>query len=299
MTDTPTTAVGRSAHHYAYLSIAAALATISLKAGAWWVTGSVGLLSDALESVVNLAGAGFALWMLLIANSPPDDKHPWGHSKAEYFSSGFEGTLIFVAAIAIAVTATPRLIHPEPLGSLDIGLALSALSTLINFATAQTLFRAGRRLHSIALEADAKHLMTDVWTTVGVLVGVVLVPLTGWLWLDPVIALLVAAHILKEGAHLMRGAIGGLMDEAMDSQEQASAVAVLDGFVKLGVRWQNLRTRRAGKDRFLHLDLLVPPDWTVERAHQLADDVEAAIGAAIPGAQVTTHVEPMRAPFVH
>ncbi len=298
MTNTPSDTAERSAHHYAYLSIAAALATISLKAGAWWVTGSVGLLSDALESVVNLAGAVFALWMLLIANSPPDDKHPWGHSKAEYFSSGFEGTLIFVAAIAIAVTATPRLLHPEPLGSLDIGLALSVLSTLINFITAQVLFRAGRRLHSIALEADAKHLMTDVWTTVGVLIGIVLVPLTGWLWLDPVIALLVAAHILKEGAHLMRGAVGGLMDEAMEPQEQEAVVSVLNRFLELGVRWQNLRTRRAGRDRFLHLDLLVPPDWTVERAHQLADDVEDAIGAAIPGAKVTTHVEPMRAPFV-
>jgi cation diffusion facilitator family transporter len=299
MSETPPVAAGRSAHHYAWLSIAAAIATISLKAGAWWVTGSVGLLSDALESVVNLAGAGFALWMLLIASTPPDDKHPWGHSKAEYFSSGFEGTLIFIASIAIAATSIPRLLNPTPIGSLDIGLALSVLSTLINFATAQTLFRAGRRLHSVALEADARHLMTDVWTTVGVLIGVVLVPVTGWLWLDPVIALLVAAHILKEGAHLMRGAVGGLMDEAMDPEEQALTVQTLDRFGADGVHWQNLRTRRAGRERFVHLDLLVPPHWTVEHAHQLADEVEAAVMAAIPGAHVTTHVEPLIAKAAH
>ncbi|MCX9156141.1 cation diffusion facilitator family transporter [Niveibacterium sp. 24ML] len=293
MTETMPSTGGRSAHHYAWLSIAAAIATISLKLGAWWVTGSVGLLSDALESVVNLAGAGFALWMLLIASTPPDDKHPWGHSKAEYFSSGFEGTLIFIASLAIAATAIPRLLNPQPIGSLDIGLALSVLSTLINFATAQTLFRAARRLHSVALEADARHLMTDVWTTVGVLAGIGMVALTGWHWLDPVIALLVAGHILKEGAHLMQGAVGGLMDEAMDPQEQALAVSILDGFGTRGAQWQNLRTRRAGRERFLHLDLLVPPDWTVDHAHHLADEVEAAIMAAIPGAHVTTHVEPL------
>lgn len=282
----------RGAHHFAWLSIATALTTITLKTGAWWVTGSVGLLSDAMESVVNLAGATFALWMLLIASTPPDEGHPWGHSKAEYFSSGFEGTLIFIAAMAIAATAIPRLLHPEPLASLDIGLALSVLSTLINFATAQILFRAGRRLRSIALDADARHLMTDVWTTVGVLVGVVFVPLTGWLWLDPVLALLVAAHILKEGTKLVRSAVGGLMDEAMPADEQARARKALDGFSEGGVRWRNLRTRRAGRNRFVQLDLLVPPEWSVERAHRLADAVEAAIRAAIPGAQVTTHVEP-------
>ncbi|GAA5181573.1 cation diffusion facilitator family transporter [Niveibacterium umoris] len=284
----------RSAHHFAWLSIATAIATIGLKTGAWWVTGSVGLLSDAMESVVNLAGASFALWMLLIASTPPDDRHPWGHSKAEYFSSGFEGTLIFIAAIAIAATAIPRLLHPEPLVSLDIGLALSVLSTLLNFITAQILARAGQRLNSVALDADARHLMTDVWTTGGVLVGIVLVPVTGWLWLDPAIALVVAAHILKEGFRLMRGAVGGLMDEAMEPEEQAKVVAALDRFGGHGVCWRNLRTRSAGRNRFVQLDLLVPPDWTVERAHQMADDFEDAVRAEIPGAHVTTHVEPLK-----
>lgn len=280
------------AHHFAALSIAAALLTIALKGAAWYLTGSVGLLSDALESFVNLAGAGFAFWMLLVSRTPPDEEHPWGHSKAEYFSSGFEGTLIFAAAVAIGITAVPRLLDPQPVEQLGLGLTLSVLSAVINGATALILRRAGRRLHAVALEADARHLMTDVWTTGGVVLGVLLVPVTGWLWLDPVLALAVAAHILKEGAHLMRDAVGGLMDEAMSAEDQARVVAILDAQSAQHIRWHKLRTRRAGHQRFIQVDLLVPPDWTVEHAHAHADAIELEIGGALPGAQVSTHVEP-------
>ncbi|MCL2655862.1 MAG: cation diffusion facilitator family transporter [Betaproteobacteria bacterium] len=284
---------GRAAHHYIWLSIAAAIVTIVLKSAAWWVTGSAGLLSDALESFVNLAGAGFALWMLLIAHTPPDERHPWGHTKAEYFSSGFEGTLIFIAAVLICISAIPRLLHPEPLQRLDFGLLLAALSAVINFATAHVLQKAGQRLHSIALEADAKHLMTDVWTTVGVIAGLGLVYLTDWLWLDSVIAILVALHILSEGWRLMRASVRGLMDEAMPQAEQHKIVAILDDFAAQELRWHNLRTRRAGQKRFIQVDLLVPPQWTVEKAHALADTVERRIAAELFGAHVSTHVEPI------
>jgi cation diffusion facilitator family transporter len=292
MTAIPRTEAERSAHHYAWLSIATAIVTILLKGTAWWLTGSTGLLSDAMESFVNLAGAGFALWMLLIAREPPDEKHPWGHTKAEYFSSGFEGTLITIAALLICASAIPRLMHPQPLQQLDIGLILSAASTAINFATARVLFKAGKRLHSIALDADARHLMTDVWTTLGVIAGLVLVHLSGALWLDPLIAIAVALHILTEGWRLMRDAVGGLMDEAMTDEDLADVTATLDGFVNQDVRWENLRTRRAGRQRFVQVDLLVPPDWTVAHAHDLADAVELGIAERLPGTHVNTHVEP-------
>ena len=292
MTAGSRTEAERSAHHYAWLSIATAIVTILLKGSAWWMTGSTGLLSDAMESLVNLAGAGFALWMLLIARVPPDEKHPWGHAKAEYFSSGFEGTLITIAALLICASAIPRLMHPQPLQQLDIGLILSAASTAINFATARVLFKAGKRLHSIALDADARHLMTDVWTTLGVIAGLVLVHLSGALWLDPLIAIAVALHILTEGWRLMRDAVGGLMDEAMTDEDLEDVTATLDGFVNQDVRWENLRTRRAGRQRFVQVDLLVPPDWTVAHAHDLADAVELGIAERLPGTHVNTHVEP-------
>lgn len=280
------------AHHYAGLSIAASLLTIGLKTFAWWITGSVGLLSDAMESFVNLAGACFALWMLLIARTPPDERHPWGHGKAEYFSSGFEGTLIFVAALVIAATAVPRLLYPKPLEQVGEGLVFSLASTAVNFFTARTLTRASQKLQAVALDADARHLMTDVWTTAGVMAGVLLVPLTGELWLDPLIALLVAVHILKEGWLLMRGAVGGLMDEAMTTEEIRQIESLLKTQGGEGLRWQKLLTRRAGQRRFIHVELLVPPQWTVEHAHQLADHIENAIATELPGAQVTTHIEP-------
>lgn len=284
------------AHHYAWISIGAALLTITLKGAAWWTTGSVSLLSDALESLVNLVGAAFALIMLLVAAEPPDENHPWGHSKAEYFSSGFEGTLIFVAAIAIIGTAVPRFWELRPLQQVDLGLALSAISTVINFLTARLLARGARDLHSVALDADSRHLMTDVWTTVGVVAGILLVGITGWLWLDPLLACLVALHILREGWGLMRRAVGGLMDEALDAEEQGVATDILAGFAPRGVAWKDLRTRRAGQRRFIHLDLLVPSAWSVRQAHDVADEVEEAIAKAVSGAVVSTHIEPIDAP---
>ncbi len=295
MTVKPHRETERSAHHYAWLSIATAVVTILLKTLAWWLTDSTGLLSDAMESFVNLAGAGFALWMLLIAREPPDARHPWGHTKAEYFSSGFEGTLIVIAALLICANAIPRLLHPQAIEQLGAGLALSVLSTAINFAAARVLAKAGKRLHSVALEADARHLMADVWTTLGVIAGLVLVHLSGALWLDPLIAIAVALHILAEGWRLMRDAVGGLMDEAMSEADQGCVVAALDGLANSQMRWENLRTRRAGQQRFVQVDLLVPPQWSVARAHALADEVELRIAQALPGTQVSTHVEPLDA----
>ncbi|GAB2883807.1 cation diffusion facilitator family transporter [Uliginosibacterium flavum] len=278
---------------YIRLSVVAALATIILKFIAWWLSGSVSLLSDAMESFVNLAGAIFALVMLKIAAEPPDADHPWGHNKAEYFSSGFEGSLIFVAAGAILWAAIPRLFAPQPLESLGIGLWFSAASTAINFATAITLRRAGKRLHSVVLEADSAHLMTDVWTSVGVVGGLIGVMLTGWLWLDAVIAILVALHILSEGWKLMSGAVGGLMDHAMDADEILQIKQILRNYAERNVHYRHLLTRRSGTQRFAHVDILVPGDWSVEIAHTLLDEIEARIAAEVHGTQTTTHLEPV------
>lgn len=283
----------REAIFYIRLSVAAALATIALKFLAWHYSGSVSLLSDAMESFVNLAGAVFALLMLKVAAEPPDAGHPWGHSKAEYFSSGFEGSLIFLAAAAIIWAAIPRLITPQPLQQLDIGLLFSAASTLINFATAWTLRRAGRRLHSVVLEADAAHLMTDVWTSVGVVLGLIGVLLSGWLWLDAVIAILVALHILSEGWRLMRGSVSGLMDQAMDEAEIHQIKQILRSYAPRNVHYRHLLTRRAGTRRFAHVDILVPGEWTVETAHTLLDEIETRIAAEVCGTQTTTHLEPV------
>ncbi|MDO6385098.1 MULTISPECIES: cation diffusion facilitator family transporter [unclassified Uliginosibacterium] len=281
------------AFRYIYLSVAAALATIVLKFLAWWLSGSVSLLSDAMESFVNLAGAVFALVMLKVAAEPPDAGHPWGHSKAEYFSSGFEGGLIFIAAAAILWAAIPRLFAPQPLESLGIGLWFSAASTAINFFTAHTLKRAGKRLHSIALEADSAHLMTDVWTSVGVVAGLIGVMLTGWLWLDAVIAVLVALHILSEGARLMQASVSGLMDHAMDEAEIEQIRQILRCYTARNVHYRHLLTRRAGTRRFAHVDILVPGDWSVETAHTLLDEIEARIASEVHGTQTTTHLEPV------
>ena len=280
------------AHHYAWISIVASLLTIGLKTFAWWITGSVGLLSDAMESLVNLAGACFVLWMLLIARTPPDERHPWGHSKAEYFSSGFEGTLIFVAALAIAATAIPRLLHPLQLEDVGEGLAFSLVSTAINFLTARALTRGAQRLGAIALDADARHLMTDVWTSAGVIVGALLVPLTGELWLDPLIALLVAAHILKEGWLLMRGAVGGLMDEALPDGELADVRTVISAHAGGAMEAHDVRTRRAGRATFIEFHLVVDGTMTVADSHAICDRLESAIRDEIPDARVTIHVEP-------
>lgn len=275
------------------LSIAAALVTITLKLIAWWVSDSVGLLSDALESFVNLAGAMFALSMIRIANEPPDEGHPFGHSKAEYFSSGFEGTLIFAAAAVILWTALPRIWHPEPLAAIGFGLWFSSASTALNLVLSLTLARAGKRLRSVALDADARHLMTDVWTSVGVIIALIGVSLTGWIWLDPLIAVAVAIHILMEGWRLMRGAADGLMDQALPSADVAHIEALLNEYAARGISYAELKTRCAGSQRFVHLNVLVPGDWRVDKAHDLLDEIESRISGTIGDAQVTTHLEPL------
>lgn len=279
-------------HHYAWLSITAAVLTITLKTGAWWITGSVGLLSDALESFVNLAGAGFALWMILVTRTPPDDGHPFGHGKAEYFSSGFEGGLIFVAALAIVGTGVQRLLHPEPLEALGWGMAFSILSTLINLAVALTLARAGKRFNSIALTADSRHLMTDVWTSVGVVAGVLLVALTGQNWLDPLIAIAVGLHIMLEGWRLGQTSVDGLMDRSLEPEQLAQLTAALDATLPPEAIYRNLKSRRAGAQSFVQVDILVPGDWSVTRGHDLLDKVEARLEATLPDLVATTHLEP-------
>jgi cation diffusion facilitator family transporter len=286
-------AASQEALRYIRLSVAAALATIVLKFAAWWFSGSVSLLSDAMESFVNLAGACFALTMLKVAAEPPDAEHPWGHNKAEYFSSGFEGSLIFIAAGVILWAAIPRLFAPQPLESLGIGLWFSAASTVINLVVSIILKRAGQRLRSVVLDADAAHLMTDVWTSVGVVAGLIGIMLTGWLWLDAVIATLVALHILSEGWRLMSGSINGLMDEALAPEEVEQIHAILSGYAGQGVSFKNLLTRRSGTRSFAHVDILVPGDWSVEHAHKLLDEIEARIAAEVGNTQATTHLEPV------
>jgi len=278
---------------YAWLSIAAALATILLKGLAWWLTGSVGLLSDALESFVNLAGAIVTLLMLGVAALPEDDNHAFGHTKAEYFASGFEGVLILLAAAAIAVAATDRLIHPQPLQQVGAGLAVSVVASLINFGVARVLLRAGRRYHSIALEADAHHLMTDVWTSAGVLVGVAAVAATGWQWLDPLLALAVAANIVWTGWKLLHRSAEGLMDAALPAEQHQVVVQVLERHRGDGLDYHALRTRQAGARQFVSVHVLVPGAWTVARGHDLAERIEVEIRDLLPRATVTTHIEPL------
>jgi len=285
-----------SLKRYAYLSIAAALSTILLKGAAWWLTGSVGLLSDALESFVNLAGALMALAMLSLAEAPADDTHAHGHGKAEYFSSAFEGFLILVAAASIGYAAVDRLLHPQAIESVGIGLGVSVVASLINLVTARTLMKVGRKHNSITLEADAHHLLTDVWTSVGVIIGVGLVWLTGWLWLDPVIALLVAANIVWTGWQLLHRSASGLMDESI-SEEQIKAIeAVLEDYRRQGLDFHALRTRQAGMRAFVTLHVLVPGAWTVQQGHDWLERIEADIMHAVPRAHVTTHLEPLEDP---
>ena len=288
--------VSSSLKRFAWLSIAAALSTIALKTVAWWLTGSVGLLSDALESGVNLAGALMALAMLTVAAQPPDDNHAYGHGKAEYFSSGFEGFLILIAAIGIGVAAIERLLHPQPLEQVGVGLAVSVVASIINWATARTLMRAGREHRSITLEADAHHLMTDVWTSAGVIVGVSAVALTGWLWLDPVLALLVAANIVWTGWQLIHRSAAGLMDAALPPEQHAAVIAVLERYRAQGADYHALRTRQAGARSFVTVHILVPGEWTVQRGHDLLEQLEADVRTAVPYASVLTHLEPLEDP---
>lgn len=278
---------------YLRLSIAVALATLALKTGAWWVTGSVGLLSDALETLVNLAGASFALAMVTIAQRPADADHPFGHHKAEFFSSGFEGALIFAAAVAIIWSAVPRFAAPQPLESLGLGLALSMASTALNGALAWAMLRKGRAARSIALEADARHLFTDVWTSLGIVAALVAVPLTGWLWLDPAIAVAVGLNILREGASLVRRSVGGLMDEATEPAVQQAIERTLAQFAHPNVRFDHLATRSAGERRFVDLHMHLPADWSLRRAAALRSSVEQALMSEVPGLRATIELLPM------
>jgi cation diffusion facilitator family transporter len=279
-------------------SIAVALITIVLKGGAGWLTNSMGLISDAMESFVNLASAMFALAMVTIAARPADEDHPYGHHKAEYFSSGFEGILIIGAAVAILWAAVLRLLSPQPLEQLGWGLALSILSSGFNAALAFALFRAARTHRSIALEADARHLVTDVWTSAGVVVGIVAVGLTDWLWLDPLLAIGVALNIAREGVKLVWRSSQGLMDEALDPDSQALLHATLEHFAAsvpegAQLRFDDIATRRAGQRRFADLHMHVPGDWPLERAAALRDALEQALMDAVPGLRVTIQLLPL------
>jgi len=279
---------------FAWLSIAAAVTTILLKAGAYLLTGSVGLLSDAIESLVNLIGAIMALGMLTIAARPADENHVYGHSKAEYFASVTEGILILGAAIGIISTAVNRLLHPRELEQLGIGLAVSVAASLVNFIVSRILLREGRNRHSISLEADAHHLMTDVWTSAGVIGGVAIAGLTGWQSLDPIIAILVALNIIWTGFLLVRRSVAGLMDEALPSHEQELIKNVMDRYQSRGVTFHALRTRQAAARQFISVHMLVPGEWTVHDAHHIAEDFEAEVREAL-GSVVTilTHIEPV------
>jgi len=278
---------------YLKLSVAVAVATIALKGGAWAATGSVSLLSDALESLVNLAGAMFALWMVAVAARPPDDEHPWGHHKAEYFSSGFEGVLILGAAVAILYEAGHRLFDPQPVEQVGLGIALAVLSSALNGGLAWSMLKKAREVHSMALEADARHLFTDVITSAGVVAGLIGVLLTGWLWLDPVLAMLVALNIIREGWSLLRRSADGLLDQAVEPEVLSRIDAVLAGYAGQPLRFDHVLTRRAGPRRFVDLHLHMPADWTLAHAAALRGEVERALMAAVPGLRATIQLLPM------
>ena len=281
---------------FAWLSIAAAVVTIGLKSMAYLLTGSVGLLSDALESLVNLAGAVMALSMLTVAARPADDDHPHGHDKAEYFSSGVEGTLILIAACSIAWAAFERIQHPRPIERIGLGLGVSIGAAMVNLLVALLLLRAGKRYDSITLDANARHLMTDVWTSAGVVAGVGLVAWTHWLWLDPVVAMLVAANIVWTGVGIVKRSVFGLMDTALGAVEVAAVKAALAPYLAQGILYHALRTRQAGSRKFVSLHVLVPGTWSVQRGHELCEHVEADIRRTVPNASVLTHLESLQDP---
>ena len=282
---------------YALLSIAAALATIALKGIAWRVTGSVGLLSDALESFVNLAAAVMALSMLRLAATPPDKDYPYGFSKVEYLSAGIEGALIVLAAAGILWTSLPRLVAPVELETPGLGLTLTVVASVINLAVARVLLAAGREHHSITLEADGKHLMTDVWTSAGVIAGVGLVYLTGWLRLDPLVALGVAVHIVWTGVGLVRRSVAGLLDAAILPAEQEELAKLFAEYSRrYGMTFHALRTRQSGARRFIAFHMLVPDKWTVVQAHHLSEEIEARMRSMVPNASIFTHIEPISDP---
>jgi len=292
----PDIAERSSLTRFAWLSIAAALSTMALKTVAYLVTGSVGLLSDSLESVVNLAGAMMALAMLNVAARPADEEHAYGHTKAEYFSSGVEGTLILLAAVSVAYAAVRRFLAPRPLEQIGLGLGVLVVASLINLAVALILLRAGKRSQSITLEANAKHLLTDVWTSAGVLVGVGAVAFTGWQRLDPVVALAVAANIVWAGVRIVRESVLGLMDTALPPAELDALRKVLDSYVQEGIQYHALRSRQSGARRFVSMHVLVPGKWTVHRGHRLLERIEADIRRTLPNVTVLTHLESLDDP---
>lgn len=282
---------------FAWLSIIAALMTIAMKAAAFSITGSVGMLSDALESTVNLATAVVALITLRIVTRPANEEFAFGFSKVEYFCTGFEGGMILLAAAGIIITAIPRLIHPVPLEQLGLGLIISVVASLINLGVALVLMRAGKRYNSITLEADGRHLMTDVWTTGGVLVGIALVGLTGFERLDPLVALAVAVNILFTGYRLLLRAGKGLMDMTLPAEEITEVKLILETYQSQGVRYHALRSRQAAARKFLVVHLLVPGDWTVRQGHQIAEQIENQVIKAIPHSNIATHIEPIEDPI--
>jgi cation diffusion facilitator family transporter len=281
---------------FAWLSIGAAILTISIKLAAYLVTGSVGLLSDALEGFVNLAAAIVVFITLKIVEQPPDEIHQYGHDKAEYFSSGIEGTLIIVASLSILLTSVKRLFNPQPLEQIGIGLTLALLAAAINFFVGQILIRIGEKNESITLEADGQHLMSDVWTSVGVVVGVAIAGFTGIDWLDPVIAIIVGLKIGWEGISIFRRSSHGLMDAAIDPQERLIVENVLNKYCIEGIEWHALRTRQSGARRFISVHILVPGIWTIQEGHDLAELIEANIRSQINHCSVFTHVEPVEDP---
>jgi len=289
-------AIPRALVAYAWISIAAALATICLKGAAYWLTGSVGLLSDALESLVNLAGALMALTMIKIAARPPDEEHAYGYTKAEYFSSGFEGGMIFLAAIAIGVAAMQRLLSPHTLEQLGMGMAVSAAATAVNLVVGQLLIRVGRRRNSIALEADGHHLMTDVWTSVGVIIALLAVLATDWQWLDPLIGIAVALNILWVGYKLLKRSALGLLDRALPADQRSAIHEVLTRYGELGAQFHALRTRQATGRSFVSVHVLVPGAWTVQHGHDLVEQIERDIREVVLHAVVFTHLEPVEDP---
>jgi cation diffusion facilitator family transporter len=288
---------GREAWRYAVLSIVAAVVTIGLKFGAYLLTGSVGLFSDAAESVVNLVAAVAALWALVFALRPPDEEHAFGHSKAEYFSSGLESALIIIAAVWIGVTAWGRLMDPQPLQNVGLGLSVTLVAAAINGGVALVILRAGRRLRSITLRADAQHLLTDVWTSLGIVLGIAVVQLTGWLVLDPLIALLVAANIVWTGVRLLNDTAHGLLDTALPPEEQATISKVLSRYEEGGIRFHALRTRASGQRRFVSMHVLVPGRWTVQQGHDLSERIEKELAEALGGNNTFfIHIEPSEDP---
>ncbi len=282
---------------FIWLSIAAAIATIALKAAAYFYTGSIGLLSDALESLINLAAAIVALLMIKIAAQPPDQEHSFGHDKAEYFASGIEGTLIFLGAAAIIYTSIPRLFSPQPIEHIGVGLIITLAATVINLVVGLILIRVGKQQHSIVLEADGQHLITDVWTSAGVVVGIFLVGLTGWLIFDPIIALLVALNIVRTGFQLIRRSALGLMDTAIAPEAHEKIVKILDDYAaNKKIDYHALRTRQSGARKFISVHILVPDEWTVQRGHDLTEEIENEICAAVADSTVFTHLEPLEDP---